>query len=283
MYKFLSIMMLGLVLMGKAFCLSDPGIETDNIGRVLKYPGKIEVACPVQDNKTSVILVIGQSNSANHGSERFTTKFPAQVFNYFDGKCYVAASPLLGSTGIDGEFITPMADQLISNGDYDKVIIVSFGIGGTTINCWERGAVFNNILQPILTKLRSQYVVTDIVWHQGESDFGVHTTKDQYMNSFHSLIDSIRNYPTPLCPLPNVYYAIATKCGDKPDWTPINEISKAQELLASDNYNIFLGANTDELLLEEDRDISHCHFSESGQIKTANSYAAAIHQHQRRS
>ena len=43
--------------------------------------------------------------------------------------------------------------------------------------------------------------------------------------------------------------------------------------------NIFLGANTDDLLLYDDRDIAHCHLSESGQIKTANAYADSIHMH----
>ena len=265
---------LGFLLMSKAFCSLPPDVETDNIGRVIKYPGKTAVSCPIQDNKTAVILVIGQSNSANHGEKIFTTKYPDQVFNYFEGKCYIASSPLLGSTGIQGEFITPMADQLIANGDYEKIVIISFGIGGTTISLWEKGAIFNNILQKILFDPKLKFNITDIIWHQGESDFNLLTTTEQYTDRFHSLINSIRK---PYSSFPNVYLAVATKCGENPDWKAINAVSIAQKYLEDKNHNIFLGANTDDLLLYDDRDIAHCHFSESGQIKTANAYAESIH------
>jgi hypothetical protein len=33
---------------------------TDRFGRLLRYPGKIEVSCPVQDASTAVLLIIGQ-------------------------------------------------------------------------------------------------------------------------------------------------------------------------------------------------------------------------------
>jgi hypothetical protein len=39
-------------------------------GRLIGYPGKTEVPCPVPAADTAIILAIGQSNAANHGSER---------------------------------------------------------------------------------------------------------------------------------------------------------------------------------------------------------------------
>jgi hypothetical protein len=36
----------------------------DQFGRLLKYPVKTEIACPLQDQMTAVLLVIGQSNAA---------------------------------------------------------------------------------------------------------------------------------------------------------------------------------------------------------------------------
>jgi len=81
--------------------------EFDSLGRLTYIEGKQEISCPIQNKSTAVILVIGQSLSANHASQKFTTKYPESVINYFDGKCYVAASPLLGATNQYGEFITP--------------------------------------------------------------------------------------------------------------------------------------------------------------------------------
>ncbi len=42
-----------------------PTIPTDGFGRLLGYPGKIEIPCPAQDCMTAILLVIGQSNAGN--------------------------------------------------------------------------------------------------------------------------------------------------------------------------------------------------------------------------
>ena len=88
----------------------------DRAGRLTGYPGKIAVDCPGQTKDTAVLLAAGQSNSANDGQRKFTTRYPGQAFNYFDGKCYAASSPLLGASAEGGEFLTLLAYQLISNG-----------------------------------------------------------------------------------------------------------------------------------------------------------------------
>ena len=77
------------------------------------YAGKIEIQCPEQTRGTAVILIAGQSNAANSGAQRHNTRYPDRVLNFAGGRCYVAASPLLGSNGFAGEYWTLMADQLI--------------------------------------------------------------------------------------------------------------------------------------------------------------------------
>src|SRR5262249_13324511 len=66
--------------------------------------------------------------------------------------------------------------------------------------------------------------------------------------------------------------AIATRCGT---WKAGSQTALAQQQLV-DNDKIFLGANTDVLLGKADRMPDGCHFSQSGQEKTAKSYAEAI-------
>jgi len=106
--------------------VTPPSGTHDTFGRLLSFPGKTAVPCPAQTADMAVILAIGQSNAANHASTRLTTRHPEQVFNLFDGKCYVAASPLLGATGEGGEFLTPLADRLIDDGAYKTVIIIAW-------------------------------------------------------------------------------------------------------------------------------------------------------------
>jgi hypothetical protein len=72
---------------------ADGGVQpgtVDSFGRLTNFPGKKTVACPAQDRKTAVLLLIGQSNTGNHAEREYTSGFGRRVLNYFDGKCYVA-------------------------------------------------------------------------------------------------------------------------------------------------------------------------------------------------
>ena len=78
----------------------------DSVGRLTSYAGKIEIQCPKQTERTAVILIAGQSNAANSAAQRHNTRYPDRVLNFARGRCYLAASPLLGSTGFAGEYWT---------------------------------------------------------------------------------------------------------------------------------------------------------------------------------
>jgi len=234
--------------------------EFDKFDRLISYPGKTEVPCPVQDKDTGVILVIGQSNSGNHAEQRMASQYPNQVFNYFNGKCYQTSSPLLGTTGEKGEFMTPMADYLIQFGVYKRIIIVPSGINGTKIAYWKKGGYLNDMLMDVLDKVYSSYELTEIVWHQGESDFLEHTSAEEYKTSFYSLLSTVRHSENKI----PFYYAIATRCSAP--WSPDNVIAQMQRTLSSYDDNIYLGADTDSMVLTSERIDGFCHFKESGQF-----------------
>lgn len=248
----------------------------DAFGRLVKFPGKIQIACPPQTQNTGVILAIGQSNSANHATKRFTTQYPQKVFNYFDGNCYVASSPLLGASGDEGEFITLTADKLIKDDIYQAVVIVSSGIAGSPISRWQADGDLNEMLLATLRPLQSKYKVTDIIWHQGESDFGNSTSSKVYRNSFDSLLQSLEKIGL----FAPAYVAVTTKCGPNPNWKLDSPTAIGQKSLAN-GTTIFLAANTDALLTRTDRRENDCHLSESGQIKVSTAYADAIEKHRK--
>jgi len=246
--------------------------EFDSFGRLTSINGKVEVACPIQNKSTAVILVMGQSLSTNESSEKFSTKYPQSAINYFNGKCYAANSPLLGATGENGEFITPLADLLIESKKYKTVIIISSGIGGTAINRWQVKGDLHAMVSKTIDQLSSTYKITHIIWQQGESDYLESTTTPAYVNSFYSLYNALlsKNIQAP------VFISISSKCG--PKWISNNPISTAQNLLI-DNRKIFLGVNSDKLLDSEDRTPDECHLMGSGQLKIAKSYSEAILRH----
>ena len=254
------------------YSLPATAAEFDSFGRLSSIDGKVEVACPIQNKATAVILVMGQSLSANQSSEKFSTKYPQSAINYFNGKCYAANSPLLGATGENGEFITPLADLLIASKKYKTVIIVSSGIGGTVINRWRAKGDLNMMVSKTLDQLSNTYKITHIIWQQGESDYLESTTTSAYIDSFYSLSNTLiqKNIQVP------VFISISSKCG--PNWISNNPISTAQNLLI-DNRKIFLGVNSDKLLDSEDRTPDECHLMGSGQLKIAKSYSEAILRH----
>lgn len=97
------------------------------------------------------------------------TRYPDRVFNYFDGKCYVTASPLLGATSEGGEFLTLLADELIAAGTYRGVIIVAAAHDGSPVSRWRRNGDLNERLLSTLKALPPGYKVTEVVWHQGRA------------------------------------------------------------------------------------------------------------------
>jgi hypothetical protein len=215
-----------------------------------------------------VLLAIGQSNVANHAARRVTTRHGRKVLNLFAGKCWIAASPLLGATGDGGEFLTMLADGLVDDGVYDTVVIVPSGIGGSPISRWQAGGDLNAMLTATLGELAGHYRVTDVVWHQGESDFANATTSEAYAAAFASLVATLAQNGVEA----PIYTSVSTRC--VPPWRADNPVARAQRGLAMDG-RIQVAADTDALLAPEDR-YDGCHFSESGQRKVATAYAAAI-------
>lgn len=236
-------------------------------------PAKREVECPPQTATTAVLLVIGQSNAANGAERRVKTRFPDRVLNYFDGRCFVAASPLLGSVGTEGEFITLLADNLIANGTYKSVMIVAAAIASSEIARWQKGGDLNQMMLSTVISFKTRYKITDIIWHQGEGDYLLGTSGQAYAASFHSMRKSL----TDIGVTAPIFISVSTFCGSGDKWKSDNPVAQAQQLLTDPKTKILLGANTDQLLgIADRRKNDQCHLSESGQRKTASAYAGAI-------
>jgi len=247
----------------------------DEFHRLVAAPNKIEVVCPAPSESVGVLLVLGQSNAANFGEKRMTSVYPGKVVNYFSGKCYEAASPLLGAGGEEGEFLTPLADKLISDGVYKAVVIVATAIGSSSVSQWGTGGDLSPLLQLVLNDLRGKFKVSEVVWHQGEADYR-NTTLAAYARSFRSLQADLRQAGVAA----PIFISVASRCGPLSTWKARNPISKAQRSLV-DGRRVLLAANTDFLINTADRRQDQCHFGAVGQEKAASAYAYAIKRHRR--
>ena len=205
-----------------------------------------------------VILIFGQSNSANHGEACYASTEP--IYNFYEGKFYKAKDPLLGATGTGGSLGLPLAESLIHKGLTNKVLLITIG-EGDEIKHWVRNKKLGRTLRQ-LKGIKIDY----ILWHQGESDAQKNTPPEEYKQMFLEIIDSIRtkNIDAP------IFVAVATRVANK-----INTfIQDAQQQLTM-YRGVYPGPNTDILDSMDDRR-DKCHFSEIGQLKHADLWVEAI-------
>jgi Carbohydrate esterase, sialic acid-specific acetylesterase len=246
------------------------GEVTDELGRLVGYKEKREVRCPAQTNRTMVLLSAGQSNAANSGGQRYAGR--QRVINFFAGKCYAASSPLLGTTGINGDSWTLLSNKIVERELADQVILVSTAMSGTGIAQWQEGGKMNLMLQSVLADVKLHYTITHVLWHQGEWDFGGGMTKDQYTDKFMSFVESIRKIGIDA----PIYVSVATRCEYVSAlWTADNPVASAQKALPDNREDIFAGVDTDALLDPLDR-MDDCHFSQTGQEKFAEAWVGIL-------
>jgi hypothetical protein len=247
------------------------GIDYDSYARLIAYPDKIPTACPPQTDRTAVFLLIGQSNAANSGGQRFQSA-SGRVAAYFGGHCSVAASPLLGMTGIAGEPWSAIGDRLVSSRAFDEVVLIPAAIGGSGLSQWISGGELHPLLQQILQDAKQHYRITHVLWHQGEGDFSLHTGEDVYVSRFQSLARDLRAWGVTA----PIYVSVASRC-QQPEgqWSADNPISRAQRRLGSSGEGFAPGVDTDALLTALDRH-DGCHMAGSGLTKVINAWTEIL-------
>ena len=247
-------------------------LRYDDYGRLVAFPGKQQVDCPAQTPRTAVLLVFGQSNSANYQGQRYRA-VDRRVVNFFGGKCTLAESPLLGASGEYGESWTLLGNKLVAAGLFDQVVLVPAGIGATLISRWAAGGDLNRMLVEVVDEVEPVYKITHVLWHQGENDFGNGTTEAAYFAAFQSIVATLRAAKV----FAPVYVSRASygpvdrldpNYANAGQWRKDNPVAAAQAKLP-DGKSIFAGPDTDADISPLDR-YDGVHFSAFGQEIFAN-------------
>lgn len=216
------------------------------------FHDKHEVSSPRITKDTVVAFVFGQSNAANHGGERYKSS-TGKVFNYFEGKYYPAADPLLGATGVSGSVWSNLGDKLVNEHLADNVVLIPAGIGGSTLKQWQSGGRLNKMLKARLAEVKSSgLTVTHFLWHQGESDNML--SPDEYAVGLGQVIALTKEY----FPASSFFVAQVSRCGTM---ASAPQIIQAQRD-ATKQAGVYLGPNTDVIGLDDRYD--DCHFSGRG-------------------
>lgn len=248
----------------------DQPLLVDSTGRLLGSKLKTPVPCPPQDDRTAVLLAIGQSHASNDSGQRYRSAHGERVLNYHDGKCYVAESPLLGATGRTGESWTLLANRMIDAKLADRVILVSTAVGGSFARRWRDGGDLNATMLEVLREMQPRYRVTHTFWMQGEADLAARTSEADYTTMVRSLVGSLRRAGMS----GPIYLSVSTYC-DVPNWTADNPIARAQRSLPKLERGVYVGVDLDHVIAPIDR-VDGCHLSGSGQEKLAAALLEAL-------
>jgi hypothetical protein len=232
-------------------------------------PARVERPCGPVSGRTAIIVVHGQSNAANYGSARHTSREAVDNLDPASGKCFAAADPLLGADGPGGSFATHLGDILIQAGRYDRVIFVPIARGGASLAFLNsEGAELTN---NGIAKLKAAGLTpTHILFQQGETDALMTTTAEQYAALLHQLVKRFRaaGFDAPF------YVSRSAKC----DYAGPNNSAavRAGQLAAIDaTLNIRQGPDTDAIG-NEGRSADGCHMNEIGTVANAALWAAFI-------
>jgi hypothetical protein len=245
-------------------------LTLDPFGRLLAYPGKQPVPCPVQDDGTVVLVVAGQSNAANSGAARQASRHGSQVVNFVEGRCFKAASPLLGADGRSGEYWTLLADRLIDQGVARKVVLAPFSVNGSKINRWQPGGDLHAPFLKMLGQLRASYRPAHVLWHQGEADFLLGTSQSAYLTSLTALVRAVRSQGIDA----PFRVAVASRCFLL-EWRADNPVALAQRSASDAGLGLVVGPDADAVWGEAQR-FDDCHLSAGGQAEMAERWLASL-------
>jgi hypothetical protein len=194
-----------------------------------------------------IYLTAGQSNSANHGAPTYT---PAD-----DRVC--ARLAVSGSSWRQGYDPMPIATgtggspwsrlgALLAAADNLPVGFLCVGVGATQVSEWQPGtANYDSLLKPALQSLGTGFRA--VLWHQGESDSIANVTAANHAALLATMIARSRQDAGWTVPwyVAEVSFHPATYLSQEAP------VTAGQRLAAYADANVFLGASTDWLHLED--------------------------------
>ncbi len=219
--------------------------------------------------KPLVLLVLGQSNAANHGAEPEPPAGGGSPWvTVVDGPaCGQAAEPLPGGTGRHRAIWTQLQAELARAGVDREVALSLLAVDSTTVDDWTRdGSPLRARLDQQLLALRG-VPIDFVLWQQGEADARSGTTTAGYETAFGKLLQHLRvsGVTAP------VVVARSTRCRSGAGAEPVRQ---AVANVAQRHAGVVLGPDTDTLA--GPMRVQDCHFSGAGLQAAAAMWAQSL-------
>jgi hypothetical protein len=216
-----------------------------------------------------VLVIAGQSNSANHGQPALVPTDPR--VSAFDGQSWrLAADPQPIATGAGGSPWPALGDILAEALDL-PIGFVSVGWGGTRVDQWlPEGALYPRIADALAGLAPNG--ARALLWHQGESDAAQGTSAADYAQRMDRIIQASRGEPA-AADLPWGIALVSFLPGG--DAARRAAIIEGQRAVIEAGPMVFEGPDTDPWIGEEYR-WDGIHFNERGLRTHAAGWATAI-------
>jgi hypothetical protein len=236
--------------------------------------GLLSQPCSATQGQGLRLLVLGQSNAANHGqpSPLGSDLAGAQVF---DGQsCFALQDPLPGGTGSGASIWTQLPAALRKHGVTGRLSLSVLAVESTRINDWARAS------SPLNERLRQQLAALQyagwrpdlVLWQQGEADAMAGTSAADYQQDFEQLLQTLQAHGVTA----PVMTALSTYCSGRTEAgaAAANTIRAALTDLPGRLPQAVLGPDTDGLTHQYRW--QRCHFSTTGLSAAAELWAKHI-------
>lgn len=227
------------------------------------------------DQNIGIFGTIGQSNITSVAPNAYTITNTGKVdnLNIYDGGVFTHADPPLGMTGPTGvvgggfgHMFGRLADKMITDGWFDRVIGAHAGVGGSAVADWATGGPLNHRLTVIAKRLLSLgRQPSAMLWQQGEGDHG--TSQANYTTRVQSVIDTLRSAGL-TCP---IFIAKTSYSAGATD----SNVTAAQAAVVNHGAGVWAGADTDQFT-SGSRIADNVHFSDAGMDSVATEWKTKL-------
>lgn len=240
-------------------------VNTSTAGKTVSDPRL------VSGDRTAVFVIAGQSNATNVAPDQYTPTNLAKIDNLsiYDGGTYQGKDPLIGCRNSGGNLFTRMADKLITDDIYDRVVLIPIAISATKVSEWAADPSLYDRLSVAASRANAVgLTVTAYLWQQGESETTLGTSQAAYAADLATAIGRPRanGWDAPWILAKSTYINGAT-----------SSAVRAALAAAVNGTDIFAGPDTDTLAgTAVNRQVDDTHFTTAGAIAAAALWVTAI-------
>ncbi|MGX9427962.1 sialate O-acetylesterase [Bradyrhizobium sp. LeoA1S1] len=226
--------------------VESPSIAPSNVDTSGLTPRSLAIN-PAQ--KTLVLITAGQSLMADvFGPTIYVPANGAVIdnFNIYDGEAYpFGPKPALGTGGWGGNVGPYLGDLFISNGIFDRVIVVPIAVTGTAINQWVGDGPYAGRFAVAMKRLAARGITPStpgvmfmVAWGQGEKDTDLGTSQAVYASNLNAWIARVRAAGF----TGRIFVNVETMSSGV-----VSSAIQAAQMSVVDNVGVWQGANWDAL------------------------------------